>query len=96
VELSAAVAFLLPAAAALDSRLHPPDLAPEEQGGANLGAILATLVISLVVALVIYLVRRYLVRRNEKNTRSWDAFTLFFFLAIAGSVLARVVPLPGM
>jgi hypothetical protein len=90
------VAFFLPAAGALNSRLHPPDLAPAERSGAQLGMILATIMIGLVVALVIYLVRRYIVLKNAKSERGWDTFILFFFLAIVGSVLARVVPLPGL
>ncbi|MBC6981387.1 hypothetical protein [Caulobacter sp. 17J80-11] len=91
--LGAVIAFLLPASVALNSRMHAPDLAPEERSGATTGLILATIVISLIVALVAYLVRRYLIRKNAKSDRSWDAFTLFFILAIAGSVVARFVPL---
>ena len=94
--LSAAVALFLPAACALDSRMNMPDLAPEEQTGADTALIVITIAISLVIALAIYLVRRYLVLKNGKSDRGWDTFTLFFFLALVGSVLARFVPLPGM
>lgn len=94
--ISAVVAFLLPAGCALDSRMHPVDLAPAERTGAQTYLILATIVTSLVVALVIYLVRRYIVLKNGKSDRGWDTFTLFFLLAVVGSILARTVPMPGI
>jgi heme/copper-type cytochrome/quinol oxidase subunit 2 len=93
--LSVGVAFLLPAACTLNSRLHPPDLAPEEQTGADFALIIMTAVSSLVIALAIYLLWRFILQQNAKSARNWDIFPLFFFLAIAGSLLARLVPLPG-
>lgn len=63
--------------------------------GAETAMIVIAIVISLIVALSTYLVRRYLVLGNHQSDRGWDTFILFFFVAIVGSVLARVVPLPG-
>jgi heme/copper-type cytochrome/quinol oxidase subunit 2 len=93
--LSVGVAFLLPAACALNSRMHPPDLAPEEQTSADFALILMTAVTALIIAMAIYLVWRFVLQQNAKSARNWDIFPLFFFLGIAGSLLARTIPLPG-
>lgn len=96
LRIGLAVAFAVPAGCMVNSRASAPVVLPEEMSGYETGDMLATTVTTLFVALVVYLVRRYGFLDNAKGQRGWDAFVLFLLAAVAGNIVARFVPIPGL